>query len=246
MKLSEIQSVPPKILLWGLAGSGKTCLTTTLGDQLELINCDPNIRSAVMFSDGFSGQRKAVEIIANAAADKPEYGFTRIKNRVYDIHSEISKGSYKQKVVCLDSLTSLGELAMKGVMGNAGKLNDIKKLPIPTMPEWGLGIGEVENILALLVSLPIAVVIIAHQLRVEIDENTKMIPWALGSKLPDKLPRMFTEIWYSKVSRTANGDKFFVQPKSTSSILARSTCLTEDQPHEQGMKSLLEKVGYKL
>lgn len=246
MKLSDIQSVPPKVLLWGLAGSGKTCLTTTLGDDLELINCDPNIRAALMMKDVFSPERAKVDIIANAAGDKPEYGFTRVKNRIYDIHKEIAAKTYKKKVVALDSLTTIGEFAMKSVMLNAGKLADINKLPIPTIPEWGLGIGEVENILALLISLPIPVIVIAHQLRIEIDENTKMIPWALGSKLPDKLPRMFTEIWYSKVSKTASGDKFFIQPKSTSSILARSTCLTQDEGHEQGMKALLEKVGYKL
>lgn len=249
MKLSDIQSTPPRILLWGLAGSGKTCFSTSEGEATELLNCDQNIRSAALFQDKFTERRKNCEI-TNCLDSNSALTFTKLKNRVYDIAAAVANKSYIKRVLVLDSLTACGDSAMRMVLSNSGKLVNTtsKTLPQPTQQDWGLAIGEVENLLTILCSIPVAVVVVAHELRDEVNGQLQYVPWALGNKLPTKLPRFFSEVWYSKLVKQAGsqGDKYVIQTNATSTIMARSSVLRGDIPMDDGIGSVLGKIGWEV
>jgi len=63
MKLSDIKTKPPKILLIGNYGSGKTCFATTGGKYVQVIDLDEGLISAKTLKDNFTETRSEIDII---------------------------------------------------------------------------------------------------------------------------------------------------------------------------------------
>lgn len=100
------------------------------------------------------------------------------------------------RVLVLDSLSGLNEMAMELVVG--GK-------PGKTLPEWGVAIDQEAKLINMLtLGLRCHFCLIAHVDR-EVDQvygGTKIYPSALGRKLPQSMGRFFDDVIYSSLEGT--------------------------------------------
>ena len=64
---------PPKILIYGDVGCGKTVLALTLGEGAQILDCDMGLRSGFSLQDDFTDARRAVDV-----KQFPETGMPKI------------------------------------------------------------------------------------------------------------------------------------------------------------------------
>lgn len=246
MKLSDaVQLTPPKILLFGPPGTWKTTFSTSWGSQTEIIDIDKKLLSAIKVQDKWTPERHAVFV--TPCYDKNVQvptAFEDLKRRVFTISDLCASGKYDKKVLVVDSLTSKGEHAMRKILYGAGVRMIAPVLPPITIPQWGMAINEVENVLTVLKSLPICVIVVAHELTEVVDDVVRTKIWALGAKLPNKLPVGFDEIWYSKIVGAGNDRHAVLQTNATTVTACSRGQLPDGWDTRQGLQETLKKIGY--
>ena len=245
MKLSELQPHPPKILLTGTFGVGKTLLATSVGETAQVLDLNNGLRSAIMFKDSFTTDRAKVDVIQCLEPDPTKaIAYSKCKSYIESIAGECRIKTYKYKVLIVDGFTDLAEYATRAVLSDNGLL---AKGAAPQIQHWGLAFNNIENVLITLKSLPIAVILIAHMRRYETDDgSTKFEIATPGKKLPEKIPTFFDEVWFMDVKYKGNGvNEHVVQTTSTSVVPCRSRdCVATNQLASIGMKSFLKQCGY--
>lgn len=258
MRLAEFVLEPPKILLYGPPGGGKTALASTLGPGCIYIDVDGGIETAVTLKDKHSNDRKEIDYIPIKEVNVfTPAKWRKVKEKVIELVN-MSPEKLKGKSVVLDSITTAGEAAMQFILGNSSRLGTdgtIKtKSGGPEIQDWGLAMAELERVLMYLRSLPCTVVVIGHQEMKPITENRDgekvnyMVELhVIGSKLAPKVPSYFTEVWYLKPKSEAGGKlSYHIKTKHTSEILARSRLnLPDPVDANLGMKEILKLAGYK-
>lgn len=166
---------------------------------------------------------------------------TRLKAHLGTVQSEIASKKYPFKILAVDSLTTLGESALRRIVGPPAANKT------PTQKDWGDAIREIANVLAVLRALPIHVILIAHQQIEEIDNQNKILVNVIGKKLPPEVPVYFDEVWYARANPIADKVEFVLQTVRSSSIEARSrNCLPNNTKQDDGIIAILDKIGYKL
>lgn len=240
--LGEMKQTAPTILLYGAPGTGKTALVETLGSGLRLFDLDNGAVTGLTLKDKWEQERRKVDVV-QVLEDDPKKGvaFTKAKSYVLGVAEECKKGSFKHKAVCIDSFTALADAAIRYVKGNAGHLE-----ANTTLPEWGLAFQELENILTILRSLPLVVILIAHEDQYETEAGPRTEIAIPGRKLPRRVTGYFDEVIRTKIVNAIGGKTDFVlQTKATAGTIARSRRnLPDGTRAEIGMAEILKLMGF--
>ena len=219
MKLSEKKVKPSKILLFGPYGSGKSCFSTTAGGYTQVLDLDDGLESARSLKDAFTSVRAEVDVI-EAHENEPDKAMAFMKARSYiaSIASQCRKGTYPFKILVIDSLTNLHEYCMRMILSNSGLLGQK-----PRIQDWMMRDIEFLNLCITLKSLPIVVILIAHQQITEQDSINVITPFLPGKSLPPNLISKFDEVLYMKPTLVAGGKtEYRIQNVSTTSICVRT------------------------
>lgn len=243
-KLSEVKIKPPKILLYGDVGTGKTAFTLTLGDRLQVLDMDEGTLTGVTLDDKFRSRRLEVDVVSCPDPDPNKAtAFGCGKAHVLKVANQAVRKAYPYDAFAIDSLTALADHAVRMVMVNSGMAGKN-----PQIQHWGLAFNEIENILTVARSIPGVFILIAHAMNIEIDGNTKKEIAIPGKSLPNKIARYFDEIWFAKVQNKAGGKQAFtIQTKSTASIVARSRLNIPDGiDMSLGLEEILKQGGYEF
>jgi len=235
---------PPKILMMGSAGTGKTTLVTTLGKDLALLDLDRKLRSVINQADAFADDRLEVNVI-EAHEDTVTGGvpvaFRKARAALDAISAKCASGAYPYKVFAIDSFTSLAQACAMMVAGT----DLTRKL---SWNDWGTMTRELEAFLYDLRCLPIPTIVIAHEMYMEIDGANKVVISCPGQKLPPKLPAMFDEFWQTRVINVqGGGTKYVVRTRSTESVGCLSSHNVPDNYlQSDGLKKIFKKMDWDL
>lgn len=244
MKLSERKRRPPKILLYGRPGTGKTAHVLTLGSGLRVIDLDDGVETGVSMKDVWRGSRLNVDVIS-CLEDDPSKGlaFPKAKKCIRIAVKQCREGRFPFQGICIDSFTALANAAVRHVQGNSGRIGQN-----PQLQEWGLAFIELQSLMVLLRSLPIAVVMTAHEYQLDKEDGIgRTIEIAIpGRKLPSQITGTFDEVWRYKIVGSGAKRVFTIQTQGSSAVLARSRFDLKDgiNASEVSMVEVMRRCGY--
>lgn len=243
MKLSEIKKHPPKIILAGEPGSGKTAFALTLGEGTTVIDLDDGLLTGQTFKDQFFARRQQVEVKWCKEEDPGKaLAFGKALSYIRGISDECLKGKPPCRAVVVDGLTVLAEMCMRSILGNANMLGKH-----PQLQHWGLRDLEMNNFLTTLYSLPMVVVLVTHLQQTEEEGGNTVYKIALqGKALPPQLAPKFDEIWLAKTRRGAGGKTdYTIETQGSVMFTTRSRAnLPSPQDMNLGLPALLVKMGF--
>ncbi len=243
MKAEDLikRNYPPKILMYGAGGTGKTALVSQ-ASRGYLMDFDNGMRTAMKLEDQFTPLRKEIEFdIYNETNPQAPEAWLRAKKKLIDIMNKCSRGEWEYDCLVIDGLSGLAEVVQNQIMAQCNKV--MKK---PEIREWGLIVAEVEIAIQIIKSLPILILVTAHELPIMVDDRHIMKILAPGTKLPAKIPTWFDEVWYTKTRVKAGQLTYIVSGRKTPAIEARTRSgMNTDFDHtEVGLKRVLSEIGF--
>lgn len=241
MKVSDIKSTAPHVLLYGRPGTGKTLLSLTLGEHAQVIDMDGGLRSGITHKDKFTEERMKVDVI-QCLEDDPgrAVAFSKAKATVDSIVQQCRTGTYPYKALIVDNLTCLADFAMRNILGPSGWGKP------PQIQHYGMAFIQIEQVLLSLRFLPIVVVLCAHDQRDTIDKEDVREVAVQGKNLPGKVTSFFDEVLYTKViPGQGTSNQFVLQTSSSTAITARSRgSLPDNLPQNTGLPDILTRIGF--
>lgn len=259
--ISQMPIQPPKIILYGPPGSGKTLLTMTLGEKIQLLCLDPSgWSSARSYKDEFYEARSKCDIIdCTEVPTKAGSGFDKCKTHVYSIVEQIRQGKYPFKAIALDSLTTLTSQCLRYILANSGILDSFGRYQLKKAgsgalysgvdkPHYGLMANEIMNLIYVLHGINLPVFLLAHETEEDIEGGiTKKVPHVLGQKVGPELLKEFYEIWYINIIEGAAGKTTrVIQSVQSPRITAKSRDNLGQIDISIGMPKILEKIGHAI
>ena len=235
VELKDLKLRPPKILLMGTFGTGKTALSTTLGRHAVVIDLDDGLRTALTMKDKFTKDRGLVDVKVCWGQDpKKAMEFDKARSFVNGISDECRGGRFKRRALIIDGYSGLADSAVRTVMASSGDLEATPQLQ-PYV--------KFENLLYVVKSLPLVVIVIAHLRRVDIGESSIFELQTPGKKLPQKIPTFFDEVWNAKI----RGQEYVIQTRGTSAMPCRTRAGLQDLTKQNlGMVEILRMIGHDI
>jgi len=247
MKLHELQPKPPKILLYGDLGTGKTALALTLGEGTLVLDMDDGLLTGKNLNDGFTKQRQNVEV-KQFFEDNPQKtatAFSRLKAYVVGLANDFSAKKIFYRAIVVDSLSSLAEAAVAQVMSNSGRVGGT-----PEIQHWGIAFSEIKQVIGIIRTLPVPVVLIAHEqtksIGTGVNKEDKLEIAVSGKNMASQIARYFDEIWYMRARPSGGGkNRYVIQTTGDGKIPCRSrACLPNDLDTTVGMWEIIKQCGY--
>ena len=237
---------PPKILLYGQFGTGKTMFTLTGGKRAQVIDLDDGLRSGLTYKDEWQGARiAAINNALSCHEDNPNTAtaFSKAQSYIRSILDQCLAKKYPYDILVIDSLTTMSEYCMRSILNTNGMLGKN-----PQIQHWGLRDIAFKELLITIKAMPIVVILLAHIQSDEIDGVPTVSPAIAGKQLPPMLFSQFDEILYIKVRTIAQGKtEYIIQNQGTGSVLARTRSNFPDFYNvNNGLPKLLELMGHKL
>lgn len=246
--LADLPPKPPKILLWGKPGVGKTPFVTSYGEGMLFIDCDDGLLSSRTLKDQWFDCRQKVEIIQCLESDPTKSkAWNEVKRIVADLYAQSTKGTLKHKVLAIDSFTTLADFAKRQIQYNSSKLNVAGGM---SQQMWGLTIDELDNLFVFLKALPIPVVIIFHDRETTEGKGESEITVTeisiFGKNLPRKIISYFDEVHKVKV-RTVQGkmEPYLQTLPDAFNVVRTRGALPDGIKTDIGFRKLLEMLGWK-
>jgi archaellum biogenesis ATPase FlaH len=251
MKPKDIKNKPPNILLYGPAGSGKTALVAQATNGY-LFDFDDGMLTAKTVNDKFRPLRWEIDFDSYVDENpaKPHM-WIEARKKLKSIVEQANAGKWKHDALIIDSLTGMARCIQLHVMSCAG--DSYKK---PEIQHWGSMVQEMETALTMIRAVRVLRLTTAHELLVEKQATKSLVP-VVDYITPlsvtrkhsiGKLMWLFDEVWYTSLTRGAQGKmNFTVDSKPATSHRCRTRCgLVQTVVHnEMGLVGLLEKAGYK-
>lgn len=256
--LATATPYPPKIILYGGVGSGKTAFVQTLGGDVVFLDFDGNMDCGLHIKDQYSEDRPQVKLIRfHEDKEKPK-AYDNFLTQIENWKRATDRGeTLPIKAICVDSLTALCEVAFRKALYTEGRLGKG-----PEIQDWNKLCIYVTEALLLLKTLPYVIILIAHD-DVEKDGDANVIKLsALGQKLPIRIPRFFNEVWYlqsmdrpggvtERVLRTEDDSKLKVARScrciKNYTVINKTTYKSNEVRSESvSLKEILKQYGYEL
>jgi len=250
--LSDLKQYPPKLLLYGAPGTGKTCFVTSFGEGMEFIDLDGNLQSARTLKDKFHDQRQKVEVTSCLEEDPfKALAWMKFGDRIRLITKLCMEKKYPHQILAIDSFTSLADSCLRMVKINSGVITPNATVAKGmTQQLWGLAIDEIDRVLTFIKALPIPVVVIFHdrqdtEKEGDIDVTRTRIN-IFGTQLPPKIIGKFDDVLRQKIRQVQNKVQPYLQTIPDAFTVARSNSQIPDNfLCERGLRELLGLIGWK-
>ena len=244
MKAEDLKKLnsPPKILLHGDCGNGKTGLTSQLSNGY-LMDLDGGMLTALNLKDNFTKYRHNIEFdtFKDESFQNPQ-GWNKFYAKLLSIAELVNKKKWKYDALCIDSMTGITQIIKHFVMfsktGNA--------LAEPERNHWGMMVNCMESVCSIIMTLKVPVIITAHDCTVYTEDSAEYKVLSMTKNHGEKIPWMFDEVWLAQIKKKGTKRAFTLSGIGTASRIAKSKMnLGKDVDHTDiGLPGIFKIIGY--
>ena len=235
----------PTILTYGDLGKGKTAFLGTAGVNISILDFDAGLKTCASMNDKWKADRNAIKC-KSFYEGNPTRPTTFRKARKWLETQVLQMTKEPDKfpgIWAIDSFTGLVKAATYDILYTNGKGHTK-----PTLQEYGLIFGEIEDFMTVFRALPAIKILTAHDMIQDMEDGSTAVRFLCpGKKLPTTVAGFFDDVLYCKVVRGIGKDNYnyVLTSSATNTVSCRTrSSFREDYNMSDGLIGLIEKLGY--